>query len=333
MANEGAITKPIRQGMGLVRGSLTLLLMRIAGSLLLVAPAMLAAKGAADEAAQSAFFSEAALPMPANHFFSLLGQVLGAAAPAAIALILTIGLAYKFLLDGGAMRWFALEAQNDPRGAGFLGPWRVIFGEGWQWFWAMLRIAIVPGLLLVLALGTIAFLVSPAENPLKIPEGRTAFDFYVVIPGIGAAAVLALSWLTGALALQMRAVSVVNERKNTFYALWRGLGILARRPFQGTLIYLVISAILALLSMALVVAWRVTDPREGILMALIGAWLFTVLIQAYVWHWMARSAVLLSLLRDRGTPAPAAAAPAAPQDAWEEDADTDVDGGAQSAPD
>ncbi|MGF1457331.1 MAG: hypothetical protein ACFB6R_18390 [Alphaproteobacteria bacterium] len=295
------ITTPVRSGFALVPGSIGLIALRILATLAAIAPAMLAAWGEATAAARSAFFSEAPLPMGAGPFFDLFGQVM-AGAGASLPVVLVLALIFKLLLDGGAMAWFTAQATGGAPG-GFFGFWRTVFGEGWRWFWAMLRIALVPVILLGAGLAGLAFALADAADPAGLPADRTAFEIYVLAPGLGGACLLVLSWLTGALALHMRAVSVVNGRRNTAVALWRGLGILVRRPFQATLLYVLVTGVVALASAALVLAWRDMDPRGEWLWALVGLWAFAILVQAYVWHGLTRGACLLSLSRDH---APAA---------------------------
>jgi hypothetical protein len=285
--------KPIVSGLGLVPGSVRLILMRTLASLVIALPAMIAALAASDKAARSDFFASAPVPMPANQFMALMGNVVGGAA-VALPLMLLLTLAFKFFLDGGAMRLFALQARRAPR----RGPWRTIFGEGWSYFWAMLRIAILPGILVTAAVIGIAVFFRSYGDMARLPADRTAYATFIEAPAYAAAGFLIWAWLMGALALHMRAVAVVHERKNTFLAFWRGLGLLVRRPGQATLFYLIVSAVVAVLSAWIVIAWRGTDPRGGMLYLWIGLWLGAIVLQAYVWHWLARSAVLLSVMRD-----------------------------------
>lgn len=290
------ITTPVRSGFSFVPGSWGLIALRVAASLAVVAPAMMMAQGETGRAARSAFFSEAPLPMGSAPYFDLLGQALGGAA-GTLPLMLVLGLIFKLLLDGGAMAWFKAEATGAAED-GVFAPWRVVFGDGWSWFWAMVRIALVPLLILTMAFLVLAFLMRDASDPASLPADRTAFDIYMLTPGIGGLVILALSWLTGALALHMRALSIVNGRRNTFVAFWRGLGILMRRPGQATLLYVLVTALVTVLSGAVVITWRSMDPRDGWLMGMVGLWLLCVVLQAYAWHGLTRSACLLTLSRD-----------------------------------
>ncbi len=286
---------PVVVAAGLTKGSWLLILLRVAAGVLIFVPAYLAAAGPAGEAAASAFFVDAGSPTPWTQFNQLFGDVIEKAFDIWWIWLL-LAIFFKFFLDAAALACFTHVDRAGAQSRAL----RRIFSGGWAWFWSMLRIGLLSAVLLVPALVVLAIIVGPGFNITDLPADASAYNNMIVKPLIGGATFAVWARVVGALALHAKAAAVVHDRKNSFVAIGRGLKTLVSNPLQATVFYVVLTIAVTALGAFVLVSWRNADLAGGAWSTWFAVWIASLFVQAYVWHWLARSAVLIAVGRADG---------------------------------
>lgn len=287
---ELRVSRPLLSGLIVTPGSAVLIGLRVLVLLLAALPAWFAVGGVAEKNASRAFFTGVEDRLPwAQYFemFSTLIEAFGGALP--LVLILTLGL--KAFLEGGALRWLALQNLGDaPEGF-----WRGFLSAGAAWFRPMVWTMLLSGALLAIGLVVLVLLfglLTGGGGPLA--DDATAYRTY-----LGTAAVLALcfllySTLVGAFVFWLRVAMVVQDHRNLFRELGSAVMVFLKAPFRGPFFYIVV-ALVSLAAGAFVIGlWRDTAPRDGMLMVFGLAWLGLLFVQAFLWHWVLRAGINLA---------------------------------------
>ncbi len=290
------IKRPILGALPFVRGSLTLIMVRLLLSALVVLLAASSLGGTFQWEARQVFYAGAALPLNGNILMDLLEEsrrgILLTLGPVVLVLIM-----FKLLMDGTALRLFTVTAPGLEQPDG--GLWRRTFSPGNGYFFGVLLIPLLCASLFLTGAGAVTTLLLAANylTVTEVPEGRTLYQSMVEGPALAAFAIFFWSRITGAVSLHARAALAVDDRARLLPALAEGIKTVCVRPAQATLVYIVLSLLTAVLGAALLVYWRASDPRGDLLVNLIALWVLVMVLQAFIWHWLTRSATLLAVER------------------------------------
>ncbi len=290
LAHLGVRWRPILGGLSWVPGSLTLITLRW---LLIILSSLPAVAGTlqvvASSAARRPHFTDHAGRLPGVHLMQL-AQELPPMLLATACVVILLALLGQQLLMAGALTWLAPSQASRPGdGAVF----RTVLATGTSWIWTMLRVVLTAIVLGGLGIQLILYLFEALglHGEGARWTGRTLLTVLPMLQGLGIALWLAL---VGSWAFWCRVVLVGDGRRLVRSAGVMVLRIWYRHPLRSALFYLAATSLVLILSGALLISWRQYPP--GSITGAIAwqvAWLFGLLLQAIVWHWLIRSALLL----------------------------------------
>ncbi|MEM9169038.1 MAG: hypothetical protein AAGC56_05245 [Pseudomonadota bacterium] len=208
---------------------------------------------------------------------------LGVAPAAAAALLFG-----KLFLDAAGARLFALRLAGDAPG----GFWRVVFREGWSWWWASFRVALIAAVLLAGGAAAVGAGYGWAVDRDGAPP--TLLYRAIEAPAVAGGAALFWALFVGAIATWMRADMAVRDSKGAVPAAPRALGGLLRRPFAGLFLYVALNAAPLAIGVALGAWLRLAEPFAAAAALTPAVAALVIILQAFVWR-----ATLLIAVRAR----------------------------------
>jgi len=288
--------RPLRAGLDLVRGSVSLILLRVLLVLLAALPALLLTLGGlATGPARQPYFTDVQGRLPLFHLSRLMDALpSGLMAVALLATALTL-LGEQLLVAGG-LAWLAPDRLSHGSGeaAGKVpSAWRTILAHGLGWLWPMLKVlalaAVTSGLGLLVIRWGFDHLTRHGEV-----AGYSGLALRVRLPALQA--LLGLLWvaLSGAWAFWCRVVLVADGRRTVRSAWLLAMRVMWRHPLRGPLFYVLVTLLAQLGSGAVLAVWRQTPPT-GVGGALLwsGTWVLALVLAAFLWHWLLRAGRLL----------------------------------------
>ena len=278
-----ALNPPALAALAPVRGSVRLIAVRWALSMLAVLPGIVAAKGMlSGSVGMSPWFTEAPDPLPLPQFFKVLNEV-GSAAPVMIAGVIVVWLFNQLLTAA------AVEVLGPNREPGPVRVWRAILDVGGRYFFVYLRISLLAFVFLALGgrllSGFFDYLIERG-----VVERWTGKTLVYTLPIVHTLLLLGWASLVGACAWWSRVI-VVNGRRRYVRRL---LGIVPRvawrSPIQGLLLQWALAIASVTVGAAVLFAWRQAPGAAGGWFAI---WLGVLVAQAVVWHWRLRTLSLI----------------------------------------
>jgi hypothetical protein len=289
VALTSAQLAPIKEGLGLVPGSLWLIGLRAALVVVAALPALLVALvGVAAGPARQPYFTEVQGPLPILHLVRLSRELPPAVVGAAL-LAAVVTLLLQQILTAGALGWLDPGRRERPEGS---TPGAVL-RQGTPWIWAMLRVVLLAGLLAAGGLGALGWLHERLALYGEV-EGWSGRTLWMLLPALRGG--LSLGWLSlvGAWAFWCRVLMIADGRHTARTAGALVLRVWWRHPVRAPLFYVALVLLTLAGSAAMLAAWRQAPP-EDLFGAVLrgGSWLLLLLLKAVAWHWLLRAGRLL----------------------------------------
>jgi len=282
------VNAPALVGLKPVRGSLRLVGMRLALSGLAALPAILAARGALEDAVgRRSFFADAPDPLPLLPTIAMLGE---------------LGPAWAAMVVGAAVAWLAnlmltaaaVEILDPRRPAYRVRLSRAMIDTGSRLFFVYLRVA----LLALVVLGIGGRLIGLAFDGLadhgKL-AGWTARSLLLTLPIARIVSLLAWAGVVGLLAWWCRVFAAAEGRRYVRRIAFAVPGIWRLFPLQAFLLQWAISIVSVVFGAMVLFGWRQSAAGAGGWIAL---WVAVLLLQAGLWHWRMRTSCLIWATRD-----------------------------------
>jgi hypothetical protein len=276
------MSAPVFEAVSPVRGSLRLVVLRWALSVLAGLPAIMATKGALSAAASQPWFTEAPDPLPLPQFFGVMGHV-GGVMPIVILGAVIVWLFNQLLTAA------AIETLDPGRGPGRVRLWRTMVDTGWRYFLIYLRVSVFAALFLFIGARILSVVFESLAERGDV-EGWTGKTLVMTLPLLRALLLLAWAGVVGVGAWWSRLILLRDGRRYVRRMLGILPRVLWRSPVQGFLFHWVLGAASVVAGAAVLVAWRQTP---GVATAWFAVWLLLLLAQALVWHWRLRTMSLI----------------------------------------
>jgi len=278
-----AMSAPVLQGLQPVPGSVRLIALRWALSILAALPGIAAAKAALSGSVGSEpWFTEVPDPLPLPQFFGIPGEV-GAAVP-----VLLIGVVLAWLFHQ-LLTAAAVEILDPARQPGRVRLWRTMMDRGWSYLLIYLRVSLVALVFLLLG-ARILSVVFERLAERGVVEGWTGKTLILTLPIVRLLLLLAWAGIVGACAWWSRVILLSGGRRYVRRMLTIVPRVLWRSPVQGFLLHWLLGIVSVLLGAAVLFTWR---QAPGLATGWFVAWLMLLVVQSAVWHWRMRTLSLI----------------------------------------
>jgi len=278
--------RPLLGGLDLVRGSVTIIGLRVALLLLASLPGLAMILGAVAGPARQPYFTDVQGRLPMFHLSRLSGELSGAMG-GATALALLLALLGEQLLVAGGLHWLA---PDHPREG---SAWRSVLRTGGGWLWPMLRVVLLAVLHAAVGLKLLAIGIDCLSRHGEV-AGWSGLTLKATLPVLQGG--LALLWLSlvGAWAFWCRLLLVADERRTVRGAWHLAARVLWRRPLRAALFYMLVTLLAQAAGGAVLALWRQSPPATATGALLwIATWLLALVLGAFLWHWLLRAGRLL----------------------------------------
>jgi hypothetical protein len=278
-----AMSAPILQALGPVPGSLRLIALRWALSILAALPGIAAAKAAlSGSVGTQPFFTEAPDPLPLPQFLGVMSEV-GAVIP-----VLFIGVVLVWLVNQ-LLTAAAVEILDPGRKPGRVRLWRTLVDSGWRYLLIYLRVSILALVFLALGARVVSFVFERLTEH-GVVEGWTGKTLIYTLPFVRVLVLLAWAGLVGVCAWWCRVILLRGGRRYVRRMLTVVPRVLWRSPVQGFLLHWLLGIASVLLGATVLFAWRQTP---GVATGWFAGWIVLLLVQSAVWHWRMRTLSLI----------------------------------------
>jgi len=270
----------------LVRGSIAIIAMRVVLLVLAALPTLVMLGSAiASDPARRPYFTDVEGRLPIVHLLRFFEQLPSLSAP--IALGVVIALLGEQVLVAGALAWLGPRAE---RKAGVFGR---VLQTGFSWLGPMLRVMLGAAVLVVAGSWAIDRLLSKIGSYGEVANW-SGYTLGVLLPFLQGIATLLWTALVGAWAFWCRVVCIASERRQVRSAARVALFVFWRAPWRAPLFFVSVTVGSFLASAAVLIIWRqLPPPTVGHVIFIALVWLLTLVAQAWLWHWLLRSARLL----------------------------------------
>jgi hypothetical protein len=277
------MSAPLIQAVSPVRGSVRLIALRWALSILAALPAIAAANAALSESVgKEPWFTEAPDPLPLPQFFGVMGEI-GSLVP-----VMFIGVVVAWLFHQ-LLTAAAVEILDPAREPGRVRVWRTMMDTGWRYLLVYLRVSLVALVFLFLGARVLSVVFEQLAERGVI-EGWTGKTLVLTLPIAHGLLLLAWAGLVGGCAWWSRVILLRGGRRYVRRMLTLVPRAIWRSPVQGFLLHWLLGAASLLLGAAVLFAWR---QAPGVATGWFALWLALLLVQSAVWHWRLRTLSLI----------------------------------------
>ena len=278
-----AVKRAFLEGLGTVKGSFRLVIMRWTLWILAGTPGVLIGLGAlGDTVGRRPYFTEAADPLPVFELVRLAGAIPGAVWGALTAGVVGAWLG-NLLLTAGAVEVLGRTRETKVR------VWRTVFETGTRTFWVYLRLALL-GAVLIFGGAKLLGVIFDRLVDHGAAAGWTGQSLARTVPLVHGVLLLTWATLVGVMIWWCKVITVADERRLVRRLPLMVLRLWWRRPLQGVVFHVVLSVVTLFASAAVLFGWRqsAAGPAGWIVL-----WLVVLGVMAFVWHWRLRACCLV----------------------------------------
>lgn len=281
-------TQPLRGALRPAPGLIRVLGLRLLVVLLSSLPAFIAGTaGVGSGAAKRPYYTDVEGKLPFVHLMRLFRDLPGGFVPAAIVGIVLAVLGDQ-ILTGGA---FALFDPARPAGER-VKVFATVCREGLTHLWAFLRTLLLS--LVFIAIGIVIIrLIFKKLDVIAYRSGWTGETSVLRLTLLST--LLTLVWMAsvGAWTFWCRLITAADGRRRVRRTGLLVFRVFRRHPWRSWGIFTALTLVTTLASGAILIAWRLAEPRGSALAGYVLLWLASLLAQAFVWLWLVRAGRLL----------------------------------------